>query len=217
VPGVSAPETVAARRRSGWLERIAPAGPIIFAIWGLITFFSSGDSGDTAEELIAYAADDETALHSLAFLALATPLLLGPFVASLTGKMARLENQMARALTLLGGTGFVVFFVTAMLSWSAPLLDTGDLSTAAAESYLAYDDFGWIILGTAGVCAGLLIIGTSLAAMQLGWAPAWVSWVGVALGVASFATVAFLGMFAWLAWFIAAGALLLWRSDRLPA
>lgn len=208
---------MAARRRLGWFERIAPAGPIIFAIWGLITFFSGGDSGETVEELIAYARDDETALRSLAFLALATPLLLGPFVASLTGKMARLENQMARALTLLGGTGFVVFFVTAMLFWSAPLLDTGDLSTAAAESYLAYDDFGWAMLGTAGVCAGLLIIGTSLAAMQLGWAPAWLSWVGIALGIASFATIAFLGMFAWLAWFIAAGALLLWRGDRLQA
>lgn len=214
---MSAPETAAARRRSGWFERIAPAGPIIFGLWLLITFLASEDSGDTAEELIAYAADDETALHSLAFLALATPLLIGPFVAALAGKMARLENQMPRALTLLGGTGFIVLFVTAMLFWSTPLLDTGDLSTAAAESYLAYDDFGWVMLGTSGVCAGLLIIGTSLAAMQLGWAPAWISWVGVALGVASFATVAFLGMFAWLAWFIAAGALLLWRGDRLLA
>jgi hypothetical protein len=214
---VTVPDPAPPRPRGGWLERIAPLGPIIFALWLLIGFLVSGDTGDTTEEVIAYADDNQGELGALLFLGLATPILIGFFLAALTERMRPLADLMPRALTLIGGTGFIVFFVITALIWSSPLLDTDDLTESSAQAYLLYDDVGWFSLGVAGICAGLLIIGVSLAALRLRWGPPWLAWVSVALGIASFATVAFLGMFAWIAWFIAAGALLLWRGDRLAA
>ena len=214
---MTVPETVTTRRTGGWLARIAPVGPIIFALWLLIGFLSSGDTGDTPEELIAYAEGNETELVAMLFLGIATPLLIGPFLAAVAAKMGALGDLLPRALTLVGGTVFIVFFAITMLFWSAPLIENGDLTTESARSYLLFDDFGWFTLGTSGVGAGLMIIGVSLAGRSLGWMPPWLFWVGIALGLASFATIAFLGMFAWLAWLFAAGALLLWRGDRLQA
>ena len=211
---MSVPEATA-RQRSGWLERIAPLGAIVFALWLLIGFLISGETGDTTAEVIAYADDHEGELIGLLLLGLASPILIGVFVAVLVAKMRALVDPLPRALTLIGGIGFVVFFAITALFWTAPLLDTGDLTDGSAQAYLLYDDFGWFSLAVSGVCAGLMIIGVSLAAMRLGWAPGWLSWLGIALGVASFATIAFLGMFAWILWFLVAGALLLWRGDRL--
>jgi hypothetical protein len=211
---VSVPEATA-DKQAGWLERIAPLGAIVFALWLLIGFILSGETGDTTAEVIAYADDNEGELIGLLFLGLATPILIGVFVATLVAKMRALVDPLPRALTLIGGIGFVVFFAITALFWTAPLLDTGDLTEGSAQAYLLYDDFGWFSLAVSGVCAGLMIIGVSLAAMRLGWAPAWLSWLGIALGIASFATIAFLGMFAWIAWFLGAGALLLWRGARL--
>jgi hypothetical protein len=214
---VTLPDSVTTRRAGGWLARIAPICPIIFALWLLIGFLSSGDTGDTPEELIAYAEGNEIELGAMLFLGLATPLLIGPFLAAVAARMGPLDDLVPRALTLVGGTTFIVFFAITMLFWSGPLLDNGDLTTESARSYLLFEDFGWFTLGTSGVGAGLMIIGVSLAGRSLGWTPPWLFWVGIALGIASFATIAFLGMFAWLAWFIAAGALLLWRGDRIQA
>ena len=154
-------------------------------------------------------------IGALLFLALATPILIGFFVAVLAAKLRPLDDPVPRALTVLGGTGFIVFFTTAMTFWSAPLLENDEITTAAAESYLLFDDFGWVLLGASGICAGLMIIGVSLAAMRLRWGPPWLAWVSLVLGVLSFGTIAFLGMFAWIAWFILAGALMLWRGERL--
>ncbi len=212
---MSVPETTAPPRNRGWLERIAPVGPIVFAAWLLIGFLASDDSGDSADEVIAYAKANEVEIGALLFLALATPVLIGFFVAVLAAKLRPLDDPVPRALTVLGGTGFIVFFTTAMTFWSAPLLENDEITTAAAESYLLFDDFGWVLLGASGICAGLMIIGVSLAAMRLRWGPPWLAWVSLVLGVLSFGTIAFLGMFAWIAWFILAGALMLWRGERL--
>jgi hypothetical protein len=214
---VSVPETAAAPPQRSWLERLAPLGPIVFALWLLIGFLASGETGDTTAEVIAYANDHEGEMIALLLLGLATPILIGIFVAALAAKMRTLPDPMPRALTLIGGTGFIVFFAITALFWTGPLLDTGDLTEGSAQAYLLYDDFGWFSLAVSGVCAGLMIIGVSLAALRLRWGPSWLAWVGIVLGLASFATIAFIGMFAWIAWFLVAGVLLLWRGDRLAA
>jgi hypothetical protein len=209
---MNAPETAA--RPAGWPERLAPLGAVIFAAWLLVGFLMSEDSGDGAAELIAYAKDNETNNLVLQILALVTPILMGWFVAALAHRMRDLPDLMPRALTLIGGTLFIAFFTTAMTLWSAPLFDEDELTTAAAEAYLAFDDVGWVLLGTSGISIGIMIIGVSLAALRMQWVPGWLGLLSLVLGVASFGTVAFLGLFAWIAWLLGAGGLMLWAGFR---
>lgn len=61
----------------------------------------------------------------------------------------------------------------------------------------------------------MMIIGVSLAVLELGWLPKWAGWARLALGVVSFATMVAVGFFAWALWLAAAGIFLLLRGDRL--
>ena len=213
---MTAPDTTsrgpAERRGWPWLERLGALGAIVFAVWLAISFFTSPDTGDTAAEVLASAKDDDTANTVAQLLALLAPVLIGLFVASLVARMYALEDLLPRALTLIGGTLFIAFFTVAITIWTAPLIESEEMSTPQAEAYLAFDDVGWVLLGAAGVAAGVMIIGASLAALRLRWVPTWLGWLSIALGVVAFFTVALIGLFAWVIWFLVAGALLLWRG-----
>lgn len=202
--------------RAGWVDTLGAIGAILVPLALVISFFISSDSGDTADELIAYAEDSSGEIWLLQIIALATPLLIGLFVASLSARL-RAANDAYRALTVIGGTLFVAFVCTGLTLWAAPLLSADELTDAGAEAYLAFDDTGWILIALGGISIGAMIIGVSLAALELGWLPKWAGWASLALGVVSFATMAAVGIFAWALWLAAAGILLLLRGDRLEA
>lgn len=203
--------------RRTWLERFAPLGGIIFAVWVLVGFFTSDDYGDTAQSVVEYADGSKTNVWLMAILGLATPLLLGWFLAGLMAWM-RPAAASLRTLVVVGGTLLIAFVTVGFTIWTAPLLDD-NLTESAAEAYLAFDDFGWVIIGTGGVAAGVMIIAASLAALRHRWVPAWLGWLSLALGVVSFASVAAVGLFAWLAWLLGVGLLMLLRgaSSEAPA
>lgn len=69
--------------RAGWLHTLGAIGAVAVPLALLFSFFTSSDTGDTAEELIAYARDNESEAWLLQILALVAPLLIGVFVASL--------------------------------------------------------------------------------------------------------------------------------------
>jgi hypothetical protein len=198
--------------RPSWLERFAPLGGIVFAVWVLVGFFTSDDYEDTPQSIVAYADADETNIYLMAVLGLATPLLMGWFVAGLAARL-RAAEPIYRTLVVVGGTVFISLITVGITIWSAPLIDD-TLSEDTASTYLLLDDFGWVIIGTAGVAMGVLIIAASLAALRLGWVPAWLGWVSVAFGVVAFASVAAIGLFAWLAWVIVAGVLMVIRPGQ---
>lgn len=202
--------------RTGWLHTLGAIGAILVALAIVISFFTSSDSGDTAEELIAYAEDSSTEIWFLQILALAAPFLIGLFVASLWVRL-RAASDAFRALTLIGGTLFVAFFSTGMTLWAAPLLSADEMTEAGAEAYLAFDDMGWVLLALSGISIGVMIIGVSLAALEQRWLPAWAGWLSLALGVVSFGTMVAVGIFGWTVWLAAAGIFLLLRGDRLDA
>jgi hypothetical protein len=180
----------------------------------LFSFFTAGDSGETAADLIAYAKDNETDTWLLQLIALTAPLLIGAFVASLRVRL-REANAAYQALTVIGGTLFVAFLGVALTLWAAPLLSADELTTAGADAYLAFDDVGWVLLGISGISIGAMIIGVSLAALELGLLPKWAGWVSVLLGVVSLATIVAVGIFAWAAWLTAAGLFLLLGRERV--
>jgi hypothetical protein len=202
--------------RPSWLERFAPLGGIIFAVWVLVGFFTSDDYDDTPQSVIAYADSDETNLWLMAALGLATPLLVGWFVAGLAARL-RAADPLLRTLVVVGGSVFIALVSVGVTIWSAPLLDDS-LDETSAATYLLLDDFGWVIIGAGGVAMGVLIVAASLAALRLGWVPSWLGWLSVAFGVVAFASVAAVGLFAWIAWLIIAGTLMLVRGgSRTPS
>jgi hypothetical protein len=201
---------------AGWVHTLGAIGAIVFPLAVLIGFFTSGDSGDTAAELIAYAEDNSTELWFMQIVALLAPLLIGVFVASLWTRL-RPVNEALRALTLIGGTLFVAFTSVGFTLWAAPLLSSDELTTAGAEAYLAFDDAGWVLLGLGGISIGVMIIAVSLAALDHGWVPKWAGWLSLALGVVSLATIVAVGFFAWAIWLLAAGAFLLFGQKQVAA
>ncbi len=200
--------------RAGWIHTLGAIGAILLPLALLVSFFTSSDSGDTADELITYAKDNESEVWLLQIMALVAPLLIGMFVASLRVRL-RPANEVYQALTVIGGILFVAFLGVGLTLWAAPLLSPDELTTAGADAYLAFDDAGWVLLGMAGISIGVMIIAVSLAALELGLVPKWAGWVSVLLGVVSFATVAAVGIFAWALWLIAAGIFLLLGRDRI--
>ena len=144
-------------------------------------------------------------------------LLLVWFTAGLAARLRRLGAVGESALVVIGGAAFALLFMLALTVWTAPLLDMEDearLATAQASIFLAIDDIGWVMLGGAGIGAGLMAIGASVAALRAGLVPSWLAWLGIVLGVAAFATVVFFGIFAWLAWVLLASLLLLVGEAR---
>jgi hypothetical protein len=205
----------AAPPHTGWLERIAPGGGIVFAVWLLFGFFTSDDYDDTPADVVRYADADETNILAMLLLALVTPLLLGPLVATLARRIPAVESTW-RALTVIGGTVFIVLMTVALTLWSAPLQDDS-LDETSAATYLVLDDAGWVMIGAAGIGMGLLIVAVSLAALRYGWAPKWGAWLSLLAGVLAFFTVMAVGIFAWCAWLIAAGLYLLLTGGRREA
>lgn len=193
-----------------WLERWSPLGGLLFVALTLFSFLSpSGDgAGDTADEVVSYA-NEKSGWNDLALIfALISLILLGWFVSGLYARLRRVEVGGWSVMALVGGVAFTVLFFTAITIWTAPLTEldneTASLQTAQAETYLAIDDVGWVLLGGSGIGAGLMIIAASLVALRARSVPAWAGWIGVALGVISLATIAFVGIFAWLAWLLIA-------------
>ena len=201
--------------RAGWIHTLGAIGAILLPLALLVSFFTSSDSGDTADELITYAKNNESEVWLLQIMALGAPLLIGMFVASLRVRL-RPANEVYQALTVIGGILFVAFLGVGLTLWAAPLLSPDELTTAGADAYLAFDDAGWVLLGMAGISIGVMIIAVSLAALDLGLVPKWAGWVSLLLGVVSLATIAAVGIFAWAVWLIAAGVYVLLGRDRAP-
>ena len=202
--------------RVGWVHMLGAIGAVLVPLAVLYSFFTSADSGDTAAELIAYAKDNASEVWVLQLIALAAPLLIGLFVASLWVRL-RAASEAYRAMTAIGGTLFVAFLSVGLTLWAAPLLSSDELTTAGADAYLAFDDAGWVLLGLGGISIAVMIVGASLAALELGLVPVWAGWVSFALGVVSLASIAAIGIFAWTIWLLAAGLFLLLSGRRRVA
>ena len=200
--------------RAGWLNVVGGIGAIAIPLTILFSFFTADDDyEDTAAGLIGFAKGHESEIWLQQIVALAAPLLIGLFLASLWGRL-RGSTEAYRVLTVIGGTLFIAFFAVGMTLWSAPLLSPDELTDAGAEAYLGFDDVGWVLLALSGISIGVMIIGVSLAALELELVPKWAGWVSLALGVVSFATLAAIGIFAWAIWLVAAGCFVLLTRER---
>jgi hypothetical protein len=199
-----------------WFYRWSPLGGILFVIGALAVALSpaGGETGETAAEVFRFADGKDAWFAAAALFALAALPLLGCFV---TGIYLRLQHAGASAeavLALIGGVAFALLFFLAVVIWVAPLFDVPDgqaAQVAQGWAYLAIDDIGWVALGGAGVGAGLMAIAASIGAIRAKAVRPWLGGIGVVLGGLSFATITFLGIFAWLIWIAVVAVALLVR------
>jgi hypothetical protein len=153
-------------------------------------------------EVVSFAAGKEAWFIGAMLFALGALPLLGCFAAGLYLRLQQAGANAKAVLALIGGAFFALLFFVAVTIWMAPLVDVPEgrvAQLAQASTYLTIDDIGWVALGGGGVGAGLMVIAASLGALRAGAVPSWLGWVGVVFGVASFATITFFGMFAWVA------------------
>jgi hypothetical protein len=207
--------SVSEPRLGSWIERLAPLAGLLFVVAAVVLAVTpAGDeTGETAAEVSAFADSHEGWMAVTLLFALISLLLLGAFVGGVYRLVRGLGAATEAILTLIGGVIFAVLFYVALNVWAAPMVDVKGDKAAAAVTYLAIDDIGWMLLAGAGVGAGIMAMAASFAALRARLLPAWAGWLGVALGLAALATVAFVGIFAWLAW-IALASVLMLVADR---
>ena len=197
----------------GWTRLLAPLGGLGL-VAGIVTALATpagGDTGETAAEVVATASSNESWMIGSALFGLLALALGAAFVAGLHARLREVATATESALILIGGIALCLCFTLCWLMWTAPLIDMPADPAAAlaqAHAYLAFDDVGWFLLSASGVAAALMAVPASLAAIRAGL-PAWLGWVGVALGIASLGTLVFFGLFAWMAWIAIASIVLL--------
>jgi hypothetical protein len=212
---VSAPGSFAAKgARASWFQRWSPLGGLLFVIGAVaLALTPAGDeTGETAASVVRFAEGRDAWLVVANLFALAALPLLGCFVTGIYVRLQRAGAATEAVVALVSGVSFALLFFLAIVIWTAPLVDLPDGTAARlalGSTYLAIDDIGWVALAGAGIGAGVMAIAASLGALRLGAVPSWAGWLGVVLGVLSFGTFAFLGLFAWLAWILVASAGLL--------
>jgi hypothetical protein len=201
-----------------WLVRWSPLGGLVYVIGLVILFLTpAGDeTPSTAAEVVSYAESHENWHAAAVIVGLAGLLLVGWFVAGLAVRLRDAGARDEGTVAFAGGITFAVLSFMALNVFFSPLFgvtegDTQVEKLSAATTFLNVDDIGWVALGGAGVAAGLMAIAASLGAMRTGSAPTWAGVIGIILGVASLATIAFVGIFAWLAWILLASVAMLIR------
>ena len=206
----------AAAETSGrsWAGLLGPLGGLGI-VAGLIVLFvtpAGEDTGETPAEVVAYATSHEGWSVAVALFGLLSIALGGAFVAGLHDRLRGIATGTESTLVLIGGITFTLCFALTWTIWTAPLVDMPSDHARAlsqAEAYLGIDDIAWFTLGASGIGAALMGVPASLAALRNRSVPAWLGWLGVAIGLASAATIAFFGMFAWMAWIAGASIVLL--------
>ena len=198
---------------SGWTRLLAPLGglAIVAGIVAMLVSPAGDDTGETPAELVAYAQAHDSWLVAIGLFGVASIALAGAFVAGVHAGLREVATPTESALIVAGGIAFTLCFALFLIVWAAPLVDMPDesaLALAQAQAYLSYDDIGWFVFGAAGVGASVMAVPASFAAIRAGL-PKWLGWLGVVAGVLSLGGIAFLGMFAWMAWFTAASAVML--------
>jgi hypothetical protein len=178
---------------------------------------AGGDTGETPEAVVRYATDNDAWILAGGIFFVLAVALLAAFVAGLVSRLHGLATPLEQLLVGIGGTAFTLCVVVAFAIWQAPLVDLPDDHARAlrqAEAFLTFDDVGWFLLGAAGIGAAVMAVTASRVALRARVVPSWICWLGIVLGVASLGTLAFFGIFAWMAWIAGASIVLLAGARR---
>jgi len=188
-----------------WLLRWSPLGGLLwFLAYPVGELIGTGGGGETAAEVIDRAESHQVGIGVIQLVVLFSPLLLGWFVGGLYLRLRAASAETEGALALIGGIVFSTLIVIADTITFAPLTELPNkdegVQSAYARTIPVLEDVTWHVQGAAGVAAALMIIASSLGARRCGVLGGWPFTASLFLGIVSLATIAFVGVFAWLIW-----------------
>lgn len=185
----------------------------------LIGFVLVGNSGDTAEETLAFF--DENRVRTIVaffFLAAAAIAYLW-FVAAVRSVLARAEPE-PRALTALGFAAGVVTAVLLVVG-AAPLAALSDRADDAAEgsadAFALVSSMAYPLLTIGIGFSSLLALAVGLVALRSAVLPRWLGWVSLVAAPLILVAVLFIPIFVFLLWVALVSVVLVLRRGPAPA
>lgn len=213
--------TVAARRTlQEWAALGGVLYVVLFVIGNLLMFAGASAGDDPPAKIKAFFADSgHRDRISLGWIVAGLGLFFFLwFVGALREAVRRTEGD--GLLTTLTGAGGVVY---ATLAFGAIALNSA-VRTMSDDTYRhqvypelihAADDAGYVMHATGGAGIALMVIAASIALTRSGFLPGWTLWVGLVVGLAALASIAFLPVILWLLWILAMAITLFARGGRV--
>lgn len=199
-----------------WLMRWAPLGGLLWFLAYPVGQLIGTGGGETAAEVIDRAESHRLGIGIVQLVVLFSPLLLGWFVGGLHLRLRAVGADAESVFALVGGIAFTVLLFLADTITFAPLSELpnkdASVQSAYAESIPVLEAVSWNVQGGAGAAAALMIIASSQGARRGAALEGWLFGASLFLGVLALATVAFVGVFAWLIWVGCASVAMLVRG-----
>lgn len=194
---------------------------VVLLIVGLVLIADIPDASESDQEIADYLADSDK--HVLNIVGLYLWTLAGAsflwFVASLRGALRQAEGEPGTLSGLAFGAG-VVFTALLMASGAAIAAVAGAIelgeSTDPAPDFvrmLPQLGFGMLLIG-GGFAAIVLVLSTSILALQTGVLPRWLAWLGFAAAVVLLFSFVFIPLIALPIWVLAVSVVWLTRGGE---
>ncbi len=214
----------------GQWQRYGAFGGIVFVVLAVVSSFIAGqppESTDRGVEILEYLDDNDGAIRVGAYLSALAIFPLLWWAGSLWSTLRRAEGGAPR-LTVVAGLGLAVaaggagvsFAITSMMA-----LRQNELGPGGAKVFYSLT---FTMLGVSAAGLAALVLATSVILLRSRLYPAWVGWLGAALGVlwlvaavnvatdnSAVSTLGFVAFLLWGAWIIVISVLMLRERESV--
>ena len=162
-------------------ERYAALGGVVWVLCAIIPGVASGQSpatGDSADEIVKYLADNDTLFKLTFVLSLVGTLFLAWWFGSLWRRMSRAEGVQHR-LAVVSLVGFTLSAAMALASQAIPAAVALRIHTDAASTAPSMYVLSTLLLAAAGFGAAVFLVATNALALRTKMLPTWIVAVGL--------------------------------------
>ena len=204
------------------LERLAALGGVLYVVLfviGTILQFSGSPAGDAApSKVVAWYSDSghRDRLHVGWLLTGLGLFFFLWFLSALRQALIRLVGEgFLPTLATVGGAVYAALALAAVAVSDAVRTMSDDTyhHQVFPELVHAANDLAYVLHSTGGAGIGAMIIAASLAVVRSRALPAWVGWIGVAMGIVALASIVFFPWFLIALWLLAASIILFLASS----
>ena len=210
---------------SAWWNRWGPLtgalGVVCFIV--AIVMYGNGPSDtDSDREILAYFAksSNQTRYIVAFYFFFAAFLLMLAFLSSLRAVLVESEGAPGRltALAYAGGVASAVLLLAANAFFAAPAITAKDSDKFILNpnTYRFVNDTGYVFFITGVMAAVLMVVATSLIALQTGVFPRWFAWIGFLVALTLLLAFFFVPVFILWGWILVVSAFMLLSARRPP-
>jgi len=208
---------------SAWWSRWSPLagalGVVCFIV--AIAMYGTGpSSSDSDVQVISYFAKSSNQTKYLVafYFFFAAFLLMLVFLASLRAVFVGVEGVLGwlTVLVYAGGVASAVLLLAANAFLAAPAITAKDTDRFVLNpnTFRFLNDTGYVFLVTGVMAAVLLVVATSLVALQTGVFPRWFAWIGFVVALTLLLAFFFVPVFILWGWILVVSAFMLLSARR---